>query len=97
MTDIKKLIQQFSSDIVTAVRREAVAEFVAKFNGPLPAVRMAPKKPRRKGPIQLCPVPGCKGRAAPVFGMVCINHKDVSKAKIKAYREARRAKKAKRG
>ena len=47
MTDIQQLIQQFSSDIVTAVRREAVAEFIAKFNGPLPAVRMAPKKPRR--------------------------------------------------
>src|SRR5262245_4661799 len=26
---------------------------------------------RRKGPIQLCPVPGCPNRAAPVFGMVC--------------------------
>jgi hypothetical protein len=96
MTDIQKLIQQFSSDIVAAARQEAVAEFVAKFNGPLPALRMAPKKPRRKGPIQLCPVPGCKGRAAPVFGMVCAAHKSVPKAKIKAYREARRAKKAKR-
>jgi hypothetical protein len=55
------------------------------------------QKPRRKGPIQLCPVPGCKGRAAPVFGMVRAAHKSVPKAKIKAYREARRAKKAKRG
>ena len=42
---------------------------------------------------QLCPVPGCKNRAAPIFGMVCSDHKDVPKAKIKAYREARRAKK----
>jgi hypothetical protein len=38
-------------------------------------------------------VPGCKNRAAPIFGMVCSKHKDVSKAKIKEYREARRAKK----
>jgi hypothetical protein len=40
---------------------------------------------------QLCPVPGCKNLAAPVFGMVCKEHKKVSKAKIKKYREERRA------
>jgi hypothetical protein len=53
------------------------------------------KKTRRKGPKQLCPVPGCKNPAAPVFGMVCAKHKDVPKAQIKKYREARRAKKLK--
>ena len=50
---------------------------------------------RRKGPIQLCPVPGCNNRAAPVFGMVCAKHKDLPKADIKKYREARKAQKAK--
>jgi hypothetical protein len=50
---------------------------------------------RRKPPRQLCPVPGCKNPAAPVFGMVCAKHKDVPKAKIKQYREQRRAAKAK--
>src|SRR5215831_7708587 len=54
--------------------------------------RLAGRK-RRKGPIQLCPVPGCKNRAAPVFGMVCADHKKVSKAQIKKYREQRRAQK----
>jgi hypothetical protein len=53
------------------------------------------KKPRKKGPLQLCPVPGCKNPAAPVFGMVCAKHKDLPKTKIKAYREARKAKKLK--
>ena len=57
------------------------------------AGRIAGRK-RRKGPIQLCPVPGCKNRAAPVFGMVCAEHKGVSKAQIKKYREQRRARKA---
>jgi hypothetical protein len=52
------------------------------------------RKARKKAPPQLCPVPGCKNRAAPIFGMVCSDHKDVPKAKIKEYREARRAKKA---
>jgi hypothetical protein len=55
------------------------------------------KKARKKAPPQLCPVPGCKNRAAPIFGMVCSDHKDVPKAKIKEYREARRAKKAANG
>jgi len=50
---------------------------------------------RRKGPIQLCPVPGCHNRAAPVFGMVCAKHKDLPKSEIKKYREARRAQKLK--
>ena len=50
---------------------------------------------RRKGPIQLCPVPGCQNRAAPVFGMVCSKHKDLPKAQIKKYREARREQKEK--
>ena len=40
---------------------------------------------------QLCPVPGCKNPAAPVFGMVCKEYKNVAKAKIRKYREARRA------
>ena len=50
---------------------------------------------RRKAPIQLCPVPGCANRAAPVFGMVCAKHKDLSKAAIRKYREARRARRDK--
>lgn len=49
-------------------------------------------KPKRKAPIQLCPVPKCTGRAAPLYGMVCSKHKDVPKTKIAKYREARRKK-----
>ena len=55
----------------------------------------AAKTSRRKGPRQLCPVPGCKNPAAPIFGMVCAKHKAVAKSKIKKYREARKAKKLK--
>ena len=51
--------------------------------------------PVRRRPKQLCPVPGCTNPAAPVFGMVCAQHKDVPKAKIKQYRAARRAAKGK--
>ena len=45
---------------------------------------------RKKPPKQLCPVPGCKNVAAPIFGMVCKEHKKVAKSKIKKYREERR-------
>jgi len=41
-------------------------------------------------PKQLCPVPGCNNLAAPVFGMVCKDHKKVAKSKIKKYRLERR-------
>ncbi|HJX64498.1 MAG TPA: hypothetical protein VJ860_11190 [Polyangia bacterium] len=47
--------------------------------------------PAKRRPKQLCPVPGCRGVAAPVFGMVCSEHKKVSKALIKKYRAERRA------
>jgi hypothetical protein len=59
------------------------------------AVKAGPGRPpgkrRRKAPIQLCPVPGCTNRAAPVFGMVCSKHKGLPKAEIRKFREARRA------
>lgn len=54
-----------------------------------------PGRSRKKPPIQYCPVPGCKNRAAPVFGMVCSDHKGLPKAQIKKYRAQRRAEKAK--
>jgi len=49
------------------------------------------KKPRKSPPKQFCPVPNCKGVAAPIFGMVCGEHKDVAKSKIAKYRKARKA------
>jgi len=57
--------------------------------GALPAVAFA--APGRNAPKQLCVFPGCMNPAAPVFGMVCAKHKDMPKAKIKKYREDRRA------
>ncbi len=66
----------------------------AKAFAAVAAVAPTRKKPRKKAPPQYCPVPGCKNKAAPIFGMVCSDHKDVPKAKIKEYREARRVQKA---
>lgn len=58
----------------------------------VPLAPISARKPREK---QLCPVPGCKNPAAPVFGMMCGEHKDLPKATIKKYREQRKAEKAK--
>jgi hypothetical protein len=60
-----------------------------------PTALAAIEKPGRRRNKQLCPVPGCRNPAAPVFGMVCAKHKDIPKAKIKEYREARRKSKSK--
>ena len=98
--DIRQLVAEFTERLHAAVdqisvrrAREAVMHALGEKRGRLPKGMAAilGRKPRRKGPRQLCPVPGCQNPAAPVFGMVCAQHKDVSKTKIKQYREARRA------
>jgi len=98
--DIKQLVADFTErlhalvdEISVARAREAVMHALGERRGRLPRglAALIGRKPRRKGPRQLCPVPGCTNPAAPVFGMVCAEHKDVSKTKIKQYREARRA------
>jgi hypothetical protein len=73
-------------------RRGRPPKFAANFG----AISMLGSvAPARRRPKQLCPVPGCTNPAAPVFGMVCAKHKDVPKAQIKKFREARRASKQK--
>jgi hypothetical protein len=107
-TDIRSLVEEFVNQIVAAVETDSIrrvqqavtaafgAGVIAPRRGRPPragvaAVAAAPAKKHR--PKQFCPVPGCTGVAAPVFGMVCAKHKDVSKAKIKEYRAQRRASK----
>jgi hypothetical protein len=106
-TDVQELVQQFVDRLSSLIEQDTVARareaVMTAFDGHAPVgvqLRSAEKgarggRKRRKGPIQLCPVPGCTNRAAPVFGMVCSKHKDLPKAEIKKHREARRAQKAK--
>jgi hypothetical protein len=69
--------------------KELVLGALGRSEGSRNGAALTPLK--RKLPKQLCPVPGCRNVAAPIFGMVCRDHKDVPKAKIKKYREERRA------
>ena len=105
MKTIQQITSQFIEDLTSIVKADAREQAMAAIGGSngvksskkvasggAPMVTKAMKAKRRKGPIQLCPVPGCGERAAPVFGMVCGKHKDLPKATIKKYREARRAK-----
>jgi hypothetical protein len=100
---VSRLSSLIEQDAVTRARSAVLSAFGVDSPG---GVRRGPGRPpsggvktdvvrrtRRKGPIQLCPVPGCTNRAAPVFGMVCSKHKDLPKVQIKKYREARKAKK----
>jgi hypothetical protein len=103
---IKAAIEEFTERLHHLIESDAMerarAAVLLAFGAGAPKKRGRPpknpaslpalaRKARRKGPVQLCPVPGCKNKAAPIFGMVCSDHKDLPKAKIKKYREARRA------
>jgi hypothetical protein len=105
--DIKTIVDDFARRLSAIIDQQATerarATVLAAFGGPprrgpgrppkaaADATTPAAKKSRKKPPRQLCPVPGCTNPAAPVFGMVCAKHKDLPKAKIQKYREARRA------
>jgi hypothetical protein len=105
-TNIRSLVEGFVSQIVAAVEADSVrrvqqavtAAFSDGFSGaprrPGRPAGSAQSAPVRRRPKQFCPVPGCNGVAAPVFGMVCAKHKDMPKAKIKEFRAQRRAAKA---
>ncbi len=104
-TDIRSIVEEFVNQVVAAVEAESVRrvqEAVTRAFGELSAgsgrvgapVAVTSAAPVRHRPKQLCPVPGCTGVAAPVFGMVCAKHKDLPLAKIKEYRAQRRAAKA---
>lgn len=105
---VSQFVDQLSSAIEEEAlnrAREAVLTAVGGATAPRrgpgrpPGLRRGPGRPpgrpRKKPPIQYCPVPGCKNRAAPVFGMVCSEHKSLPKAKIKKYRADRRAEREK--
>jgi hypothetical protein len=103
--NLTTIVANFTSQLTAIIERETLERARAAVVGALgsgngrgasvKALDIGSGRPRKKAPKQLCPVPGCKNPAAPVFGMVCAKHKDVAKSKIKKYREARRAKKQK--
>jgi hypothetical protein len=103
--NITALAENFVRQLVAATEAAAAQRIqaalasafgVAQKRGPgRPKQALAALRPAKTArPKQLCPVPGCKNPAAPVFGMVCAKHKDVPKAKIKKYRAERKAKAA---
>ncbi|MGA7741314.1 MAG: hypothetical protein WBP56_01175 [Polyangia bacterium] len=103
--NVTSLVETFTRQLVAAVEAATAQRIQAALAGAfgIPQKRgpgrppkqtvahLAPVSARKKPPKQLCPVPGCKNPAAPVFGMVCKAHKNVPKAKIRKYREERRA------
>lgn len=98
MKEIESILRTFANEIETVVRKGVLAKLglgpeLRRAQGSVKTV-LAEVKKRRKGPVQLCPSPGCKSPAAPVFGMLCAKHKGTAKATVAKWRAARRAKKA---
>lgn len=107
--EIRTAIEKYANEAADLFRtrlKTALLTPLSLHAVPLPTIEgrfdwsTAETKKRKPGlksnglPIQLCPVPGCKNRAAPVFGMVCGDHRHIKKATIAKYRAARKAKKA---
>lgn len=103
--NITAIVENFTSQITAAVEASVVDRIQSALAGAFGAApKRGPGRPPKqavahvaaasssgkKKPKQLCPVPGCKNVAAPIFGMVCKDHKNVAKSKIAKYREARR-------
>ncbi len=100
--NITAIVETFTNQITSAVEASVVDRIQAALAGAFGAPqKRGPGRPPRqrvasktqageKKPKQLCPVPGCKNVAAPIFGMVCKEHKNVAKSKIAKYRKARR-------
>src|SRR3954465_12223520 len=92
--DIAALVRGFVSSLIAAVEQNTTfrikVALVGNGRGSGVAGRTALRSSGTARPKQLCPVPGCKNPAAPVFGMVCAEHKKIAKSKIREYREARR-------
>ena len=89
--DLRKLVGTFANQLSALIEHGIVERARTAVESALGGRRPGrpPKalflvtvgKRRKKAPVQLCPVPDCKNPAAPVFGMVCSDHKDVPKAK----------------
>ena len=100
---IEAFTNQLVATVEAAAAQRIQAALAGAFGAPQKrGPGRPPKHPATRAPLtfasvrtparkkQLCPVPGCTNPAAPVFGMVCKEHKKVAKSKIKKYREVRR-------
>jgi hypothetical protein len=88
-------------EFATAIEERVVARLAERLGAaplaavvPAAAAPLSVKRPAKRH-VQMCPVPRCKERAAPVFNMVCAKHKGLPKAQIAKFREQRRAAAAK--
>ncbi len=100
---VNQIVAAIEADSVRRVQQAVTAAFTGaaspagrRGRATRAVVASAPAvaAPIKRRPRQLCPVPGCTGVAAPVFGMVCAKHKDMPKSKIKEYRAQRKAAKS---
>lgn len=89
-TNIDTLVSQFTTDLEAHIAGRINKQLVEAVAAAMVPRAIGARKQRRKGPIQLCPVPRCKERAAPAFSMLCARHKGTPKKLVAKYRAARR-------
>jgi hypothetical protein len=93
--DIEPLLREFTTRLMEIIERstiERIRDGLASFEaaGRIPEVR-------RRGPLT-CPIEGCGKPAAPRWGFVCWEHKELPEREKRSYREAAKAaKRAARG
>jgi hypothetical protein len=104
--NLTEVVSAFANQLAGIVEEMTASRVASIIKGAFAPAKRGPGRPpknaqltifksaRTSRPRQICPVPGCKNTAAPVFGMVCKQHKDLSKTKIRKYREQRRKAKA---
>jgi hypothetical protein len=107
-SELSLIITNFTVQLFSVVEDMASARIREALDGVFVPARRGPGRPPKTALLapapsaararkkQLCPVPGCRNPAAPVFGMVCAQHRNVPRKKIKEYREARKRAKKKR-
>lgn len=88
MQTLEAVIKNAAKQIMDVARAECRQEMLERLGASTNGVKNGKK--RKASPPQLCPAPKCKNKAAPVFGMLCRDHKGTPKATVAKWREARR-------
>lgn len=86
--EMDALLAEFTSKLGALVNDRAQKRLLATL---MPLVQNSGPTSFSVRKRQTCPYPGCENTAAPRYGMMCVEHKDLPKAERKRYRDERKA------
>lgn len=81
---IQKIVDKFVSDIMEAAEDSALDKIQETLGEAMAGRMVTRKKSAKKGKsiLRPCPIKGCKGTAAPRYGMVCKKHSELERGEI---------------